>query len=156
MASQGDASDSAPEPAETIDAPVENVPARRRGFSAPRLRRRRVALITDAQRTPEQNLRHRERLYGVVQGVRLPLLGLAMLTLVAWDNWIIAGALFCVSIPLPWIAVVLANGRGEPRDPRSPKVYKPALAREQAIAQLQAAERTPELPPHERPTPKDE
>ncbi|WP_245622077.1 DUF3099 domain-containing protein [Corynebacterium oculi] len=132
----------------TIDAPAGPASAsRRRQQALPRgLRRRRVALITDAHRTPEQNLRHRERLYGIMQGVRLPLIFLAMLALVAWDNWWVAGALFCVSIPMPWLAVVVANGRGEPRDPRAQQVYKPALARQQQAAALAAPADRQELP----------
>ncbi|KQB85429.1 hypothetical protein Cocul_00568 [Corynebacterium oculi] len=81
-----------------------------------------------------------------MQGVRLPLIFLAMLALVAWDNWWVAGALFCVSIPMPWLAVVVANGRGEPRDPRAQQVYKPALARQQQAAALAAPADRQELP----------
>ncbi|MBC3185412.1 DUF3099 domain-containing protein [Corynebacterium sp. zg-331] len=136
-----DSHGASPDPG-TIDAPVGASPPRRRVLPGPR---RRVALITDAHRTPEQNLRHRERLYGIMQGVRLPLIALALLALVAWNNWVIAGVLFCVSIPMPWIAVVIANGRGEPRDPRVRRVYKPALARQQQATALEARAGKPEI-----------
>ncbi|WPF65237.1 DUF3099 domain-containing protein [Corynebacterium sp. 22KM0430] len=143
MASHG----AVPDPG-TIDAPASPAPApRRRRQALPRaLGRRRVALITDAHRTPEQDLRHRERLYGIMQGVRLPLIFLALLALVTWENWWVAGVLFCVSVPMPWLAVVIANGRGEPRDPRAQQVYKPALARQQQAAALEARTTRPELP----------
>ena len=36
-----------------------------------------------------------------------------------------------VSVPMPWIAVVIANGVGEPADKRKPRVYKPGVVREQ-------------------------
>ena len=48
-----------------------------------------------------------------------------------WElHWL---ALICmvVSVPLPWVAVVIANGVGEPADKRAPRVYKPAVIREQ-------------------------
>ena len=40
-------------------------------------------------------------------------------------------------MPLPWIAVVIANGVGEPHDPRRKQVYKPQVARERAAYQQQ-------------------
>ena len=42
-------------------------------------------------------------------------------------------------MPLPWIAVVIANGVGQPRDPRRPQIYKPQVAREQARQAAHAA-----------------
>lgn len=69
-----------------------------------------------------------------IQGMRLPFLFLAMLTYMWLHNMWLSAVLFIISVPLPWIAVVLANGIGEPRDPRAPAVYKPALMREQAAA----------------------
>ncbi|MCZ9308512.1 DUF3099 domain-containing protein [Corynebacterium uberis] len=104
---------------------------------------RRAELITDAHRTPSQNRRHRERVYAVIQGIRLPLIVVSLAIYSLAHNPGLAGALFFISIPLPWIAVVIANGRGEPRDRRAPQVYKPAVARElyERQTQLNAAQR---------------
>ena len=42
-----------------------------------------------------------------------------------------------MTFPLPWIAVVIGNGKGQPKDKREKNVYKPALARQMAQAQAQ-------------------
>lgn len=103
------------------------------------LHRNEVLLITDKKRTPMQDLRHRRRIYNVIQAVRIPLLALAGLCWMIWGLWWLAIIIFIVSVPLPWVAVVIANGQGQPRDPREKAVYKPGLAREmQAQAQLEA------------------
>lgn len=95
----------------------------------PRLRRTRGELITDARHTHEQNIRSRERNYMLLQSLRIPFILLSMLAAWYWENWWLAGLLFVVSIPLPWIAVMVGNGQGEQRDPRQKNVYKPAAAR---------------------------
>lgn len=89
----------------------------------------RSVLITDAKRTPYENLRHREVAYAWLQGARVPFLLASGATYMWWQNWWLSTLLFAISVPLPWIAVVIANGHGEPRDKRAPKVYKPAIAR---------------------------
>lgn len=99
----------------------------------------RSVLITDAKRTPYENLRHRERVYAWLQGARVPFLLASGATYMWWQNWIVSALLFAISVPLPWIAVVIANGHGEPRDKRAPKVYKPAVARFE-VEQAQAAQ----------------
>lgn len=94
------------------------------------------ALITDAAFTPEQNRQSRERQYAILQGLRLPFILLALVAV--WANlWVLAGILFVVSVPLPWIAVVRGNARGEVRDTRQKNVYKPAAARQQMLSQQQ-------------------
>lgn len=74
-----------------------------------------------------------------LQGLRIPFLVLAALTYLVWHTLLIAWIFIIISIPLPWIAVVIANGIGEPRDPRAPQVYKPAVVREALQAQQQQA-----------------
>lgn len=96
-----------------------------------RSRRANRALITDATFSPEQNRRSRESRYLLLQGIRLPFIALSMLAAFAWHNWWLAAVFFVISIPLPWISVMVANGQGEVRDARSKNVYKPALAREE-------------------------
>lgn len=100
--------------------------------------RKSRALITDASYTPEQNRQSREKQYAVLQGLRLPFIIAAIAA--AWANWwVLAGILFVVSVPLPWIAVVRGNAQGEVRDTRQKNVYKPAVARQeqQMLAQQQ-------------------
>ncbi|SQG64829.1 hypothetical membrane protein [Corynebacterium renale] len=91
-------------------------------------------LITDAKKSSYQDRLHRERVYGVLQLVRLPLLVAAVAVYWVWGWWILALVLAVISIPLPGIAVVIANGKGEPVDKRERNIYKPAAYRE-AVAQ---------------------
>ncbi len=109
-----------------------------------RLTPRRAELITDKRRSPAEDLRHRERVYKVLQFSRIPFLGLALVTFLWWDNWIISALLFVISVPMPWIAVMFANAQGEPRDRRAPRVYKPGVVRhmetERQLAEARQAE----------------
>ncbi|MDN6246938.1 MAG: DUF3099 domain-containing protein, partial [Corynebacterium casei] len=58
--------------------------------------------------------------------------------------WLLGAFISAITIPLPWIAVVFANARGQKRDPRERNTYKPALAR-QARAEALAAGNNPQL-----------
>lgn len=108
-----------------------------RRFSVRGRRRSDVELITDARQSPLENWRHRKRVYAILQGLRIPFLLASGVAYVWLHNWILAAILFVVSVPLPWIAVVIANGVGEPHDPRRKQVYKPQVARERAAYQQQ-------------------
>ena len=101
------------------------------------LRHHRVELITDARQSPLENWQHRRTVYNWLQGSRIPILLLAGGAYWLWENWLITGILFAISVPLPWIAVVIANGVGQARDPRRPQVYKPQAVREQKAAASQ-------------------
>lgn len=90
-----------------------------------------ILLITDKKRTHAQDLRHRRLTYNLIQASRIPLLALAGMSWMVWGYWWLAAIIFIISIPLPWVAVVIANGQGQPRDPREKAVYKPGLARQQ-------------------------
>ena len=94
--------------------------------------RKKRALITEMRETPLENHNKRVREYNWLQGARIPLLLAAALFYMVWQNIWIAAILTVISVPLPWIAVVVANNAGEKPDPRRPKVYKPAVARQQA------------------------
>lgn len=115
-----------------IDSTAEEAP---RHF---RLRRPQATLITSQERTREQSLRKRRTVYLILQLVRLPLLALALLSFMVWQNWWLSAILFVVSIPLPWAAVVFANEKGEAPDKRSRNVYKPAAARAERYSTLSA------------------
>ena len=93
-------------------------------------RRKHVALITDAQRSPVEDWHRRRREYAVLQGSRIPFLLLAALAYMLLHNLVLAAIFTVISVPLPWIAVVIANAVGETHDPRKPQVYKPAVNRD--------------------------
>ncbi|MFP5020385.1 DUF3099 domain-containing protein [Pseudonocardia phyllosphaerae] len=78
-------------------------------------------LITDAQMSYEEELAVRKRRYKWMMGMRIP----CMILAAAFYQfpWI-AVTLLIVSVPLPWIAVLVANDR-LPRTARTPKRYVP-------------------------------
>ncbi|MEY6451075.1 DUF3099 domain-containing protein [Corynebacterium pseudotuberculosis] len=98
-----------------------------------RLTGHRVELITDAKKSPSEDRHHREVVYSWIQALRIPFLLAAMAAYIWMHNMVLSVILFIICVPLPWIAVVIANGVGEKRDPRAPTVYKPAAAREQEL-----------------------
>lgn len=65
-------------------------------------------LITEAQPSYEEEFAHRKRRYLLIMGMRFPCLILAGLF---YHTWWLAVALVVLSIPLPWIAVLIANDR---------------------------------------------
>ena len=65
-------------------------------------------LITDAQRSYEEELRTRKRRYALMMGMRLPCMILAA---VFYQTPWLAVTLLVISIPLPWMAVLIANDR---------------------------------------------
>lgn len=92
-------------------------------------------MITDARRSPLDDWRHRRRLYAGLQLARIPLLVAAVVSY-AWLHSPLLAAFFAVvSLPLPWVAVLLANEKTDDREKGEPKVYKPALARKYRLAQ---------------------
>ncbi len=124
---------------ESIEGQAEETRRRARVF------RRPVELITDAELSPHQRRVKRERLYLILQIIRVPLLLLAMMVWALWGLWWLAAIIFLVSIPLPGVAVVLANEKGAKRDHRQQSTYKPATARMQQdqLRQAQAVEAPP-------------
>ncbi|WP_306506836.1 DUF3099 domain-containing protein [Corynebacterium sp.] len=122
-------------------------------------RRRRVFgrethLITSAKLAPGQDRHRREVIYSILQFVRIPSLIIAGVLISVWHWWIAAAAVVAVTFPLPWIAVVIGNSRGQKRDKREKSVYKPALARQMAQAQRESLERPAhrQLPSESDPT----
>lgn len=133
------------------DVPEDPPTGGRRRRRRLRLRRRSSALITTAARSASENRRHRERVYATIQIARVPLLVLCGLSVFWWDNWWVTGILFLISVPLPAVAVVIANEKGERRDPRTRNVYKPAALRELAQQQEFEARAQQELSAQEEP-----
>ena len=78
-------------------------------------------LITDAARSYEEELRVRKRRYALMMGMRVPCMVLAA---VFYQTPWIAVTLLIVSIPLPWMAVLIANDR-LPRKSETVSRYRP-------------------------------
>lgn len=96
----------------------------------------RPVLITGAQPAYEIQHRQRVRKYLTLMAFRIPALILAAVAYSIWHNGLISLGILVLSIPLPWMAVLIANDR-PPRKAEEPRRY--------------AARRTPVFPTAERP-----
>ena len=110
---------------------------RKTGGESRAKRASQVEIITDAKSSRLQGWHHRRKLYAVLQLLRIPILALSALVMLLTHNAALAVCVAAVSLPLPWIAVLLANESGQV-DETTNKVYKPALVREQRRAQRAA------------------
>lgn len=83
-------------------------------------------LITEAAESYEEQHRKRVRKYMLLMSFRIPALILAAIAYGVWANPWISMAIIGASIPLPWMAVLIANDR-PPRTKNEPRRYdKPA------------------------------
>lgn len=65
-------------------------------------------LITEAARPYSEQYAARRRKYAIIMSARIPCLVLAG---VFYQTWWLALAFIALSVPLPWIAVLIANDR---------------------------------------------
>ncbi|NLU81393.1 DUF3099 domain-containing protein [Rhodococcus sp. HNM0569] len=79
-------------------------------------------LITEAAQSFDEQHRARVRKYAIMMSVRFPALILAAVAYGIWANPWISMAIIAVSIPLPWMAVLVANDR-PPRSKDEPGRY---------------------------------
>jgi hypothetical protein len=98
----------------------------------------RPVLITAAAPSYEEQHRARVRKYLTLMSIRIPALLLAAFAYGAWHNGLISLAIVAASIPLPWMAVLIANDR-PPRTSEEPRRFD------------DARRRTPLFPTAERP-----
>jgi Protein of unknown function (DUF3099) len=109
----------------------------------------RPVLITRAALPQDEQHRARVRKYLQIMAFRIPCLILAAVAYGIWHNGLISLAIIVVSIPLPWIAVLIANDR-PPRSATEPRRYQDAGPKRTPL--FPTAER-PALQPPVRPTP---
>lgn len=83
----------------------------------------RPVLITQAAPAYEDQHRQRVRKYLTLMSFRIPALILAAVAYGVWHNGLISLAIIVVSIPLPWMAVLIANDR-PPRRAEEPRRYQ--------------------------------
>jgi Protein of unknown function (DUF3099) len=98
----------------------------------------RPVLITAAEPSYEEQHRARVRKYLTLMAFRIPALILAALAYGAWHNGLISLLIVAASIPLPWMAVLIANDR-PPRRANEPRRFD------------DTRRRTPLFPTAERP-----
>jgi hypothetical protein len=77
-------------------------------MSHPQQRASDPVLITDAELSYEDELKARKNRYKIMMGMRIPLMVLA--AIFYQIPWLAVG-LLVLSIPLPWMAVLIANDR---------------------------------------------
>ncbi|MCK0177542.1 MULTISPECIES: DUF3099 domain-containing protein [Mycobacteriaceae] len=82
----------------------------------------RPVLITRAAPAHEEQHRQRVRKYLTLMSIRIPALVLAAVAYNIWENGLISLAIVAVSIPLPWMAVLIANDR-PPRRAEEPRRF---------------------------------
>jgi hypothetical protein len=82
----------------------------------------RPVLITAAAPSYEVQHRARVRKYLTLMFWRIPALILAAVAYGIWENGLISLAIILVSVPLPWMAVLIANDR-PPRRAEEPRRY---------------------------------
>lgn len=83
----------------------------------------RPVLITAAALPYEEEHRQRVRKYLTLMTFRIPALILAAVAYGIWHNGLISLLIVAVSVPLPWIAVLIANDR-PPRRAEEPRRFE--------------------------------
>ena len=83
----------------------------------------RPVLITRAAAAYEEQHRRRVRKYLALMSFRVPALILAAVAYGIWHNGLISLGIIVLSIPLPWMAVLIANDR-PPRRAEEPRRYQ--------------------------------
>jgi Protein of unknown function (DUF3099) len=84
---------------------------------------RNPALITAAAPSFEEQHRARVRKYTIIMAFRIPALILAAIAYSTFSSALIAVLIIAISVPLPWIAVLIANDR-PPRKKNEPSRYE--------------------------------
>lgn len=94
---------------------------------------RHPVLITEAAPSLEDQHRSRVRRYTILMAFRIPALVIAAWVYSAFDSPIAAIAIIGASVPLPWMAVLIANDR-PPRRRGEPSRYPHELHERRALA----------------------
>jgi len=85
----------------------------------------RPVLITRAELSYEEQHRQRVRKYLTIMSWRIPAFIAAAVAYGIWHNGVLSLAILAASIPLPWIAVLIANDR-PPRRAEEPRRFPDA------------------------------
>ncbi|MFC7344024.1 DUF3099 domain-containing protein [Saccharopolyspora griseoalba] len=68
-------------------------------------------LITEAQPSMDDQQAARRRKYAIMMASRIPCLVAAVVVFQLWQLWWLSLIILAISIPLPWMAVLIANDR---------------------------------------------
>ncbi|MGW4090560.1 DUF3099 domain-containing protein [Nocardia sp. NPDC004750] len=86
------------------------------------------ALITEAAPSLDDQHRARVRRYTIIMAFRIPCLVLAAVAYSAFGNPLLSILIIVASIPLPWIAVLIANDRPPRRKDEPSRWDRPRTA----------------------------
>jgi Protein of unknown function (DUF3099) len=111
----------------------------------------RPVLITAAAPPYEEEYRQRVRKYLTLMTIRIPALIFAAVAYGIWHNGLISVLIVAASVPLPWIAVLIANDR-PPRRAEEPRRFDKQTRRTPLIPTAKRAE----LEPGTQPAPQSE
>ncbi|MFJ8967120.1 DUF3099 domain-containing protein [Lentzea sp. NPDC102401] len=92
-------------------------------------------LITSAAPSYQDQLSARRRRYAVIMSLRIPCIVLAVVFAQIW--WLALG-LILLSVPLPWMAVLIANDR-PPRKAEKPQRLAPSRRALKAATESRAS-----------------
>ena len=108
----------------------------------------RPVLITRAAHSYEEQHRQRVRKYLKLMSWRIPAFLGAAAAYGIWHNGVLSLAILAASIPLPWMAVLIANDR-PPRTAEEPRRYPDSPTRTALFprAEQSALEAGPSTPP---------
>jgi hypothetical protein len=84
----------------------------------------RPVLITRAELPYEEQHRERVRKYLKIMSWRIPAFLGSFVAYIVWHNGLLSLGILALSVPLPWIAVLIANDR-PPRRAEEPRRYAP-------------------------------
>ena len=110
----------------------------------------RPVLITRAAYSYEEQHRARVRKYLSIMFWRIPAFIAAAAAYGIWHNGLVSLAILAASIPLPWIAVLIANDR-PPRRPEEPRRFPDAPQRTALFPRAEHRALEPGLTPAAQP-----
>jgi hypothetical protein len=114
----------------------------------------RPVLITTAAPSYEVEHRARVRKYLTLMAFRIPALILAALAYGAWHNGLISLLIVAASVPLPWMAVLIANDR-PPRRADEPRRFDESRRRTPLFPTAGRPALEPRRDPAPQPEPRD-
>ncbi|WP_145044054.1 DUF3099 domain-containing protein [Mycobacteroides abscessus] len=114
----------------------------------------RPVLITAAAVSVEEQHRARVRRYLTIMAFRIPALIGAAWAYSVWHNGWVSLAILAASIPLPWMAVLIANDR-PPRKAEEPRRYGPQTQHPALSPPADRRAIDPASAPHPHPPPQD-
>jgi hypothetical protein len=111
-------------------------------------RQQTPVLITGAPISPAEEFAARRRRYSLLKAMRIPCLVVAGILAIGFGWTIAAAVLVVASVPLPWVAVLIANDRAPRKAEKVARFHRTAPALPAPAPRVEAI--TIDLPQEER------